>query len=404
MRARVTCGVPVPQPSRPRAILPFTVSSDRDASLRDLVARFDPSIPIERASTPPAAWYTDPAVYELERRAVFGRTWQPVARLAELAEPGAYVSGCSIGEPWVVLRDDEGALRAFSNTCRHKGREVVQGSGRAEKLVCGYHAWTYDLRGHLRSAPRMAGIQDFDRETMSLPALGVQAWGPWAWVSPSPDAPPLLSRVAGLDRMLSATGWERLRFHSRTSWTIGCNWKVYVDNYLDGGYHIPHMHPSLDAQIQMDTYRTELHGEFSVQTVDPATGPSERAQVDGSVRIAGGAIYAWLYPNFMLNRYGPCLDPNHVVPLGPDRCRVDYEFYFMDDGSGRGEAARRFVEESIEQSAVTQREDIAICESVQLGLGSRHYDTGRYAPRVETGEHHFHGLVAADLRRALGLG
>lgn len=378
------------------------MTADRDASLRDLVARFDPAIPIERASTPPAAWYTDPAIYELERRAVFGRAWQPVARLSALDRPGAYASGCSVGEPWVVLRDDEAALRAFSNTCRHKGREVVQGHGHAETLVCGYHAWTYDLRGRLRSAPRMAGIQGFDREVMSLPPLAVEAWGPWAWVSPTPDTAPLLPRVAELDRRLGATGWERLCFHSRTSWTIGCNWKVYVDNYLDGGYHVPHMHPSLDAQLDMASYRTELFEELSIQTVNPAAGPDARTELDGSVRIAGGAIYAWIYPNFMLNRYGPCLDTNHVVPLGPDRCRVDYEFFFMDDGSG-SEEARRFVEASIEQSAVTQREDVAICESVQLGLGSRHYDTGRYAPRVEMGEHHFHGLLAADLRRGLGL-
>jgi choline monooxygenase len=378
------------------------VTPDRDASLRDLVARFDPTIPIERASTPPAAWYTDPSFYALERRAVFGRAWQPVAPLFALAEAGAYQSGCLAGEPWVVLRDAEGALRAFSNTCRHKGREVVQGHGRTDALVCGYHAWTYDLRGRLRSAPRMAGIEGFDRDALSLPPLAVEAWGPWAWVSTAPDAPSLTGRIAALDRMLAATDWQRLRFHARTSWTLECNWKVYVDNYLDGGYHIPHMHPSLDAQIDMASYRTDCHEHFSVQTVAPATGPDARTRVDPTVRIAGGAIYAWLYPNFMLNRYGPCLDTNHVVPLGPDRCRVDYEFYFVDDGSDPA-AARQFVEASIEQAAVTQREDIAICESVQVGLHSQHYDTGRYAPRVETGEHHFHRLLAADLRRALGL-
>jgi choline monooxygenase len=379
------------------------VLPDRDAPLRDAVACFDPAIPIERASTPPSSWYTDPALYELERRAVLGRAWQPVARLEGLAEPGAYASGCSSGEPWVVLRGDDGALRAFSNTCRHKGREVVQGHGVAERLVCGYHAWTYDLRGRLRSAPRMAGIEGFDRDALSLPPLSVEAWGPWAWVNSQADAPALLPRVAELDRMLAATAWERLRFHSRTSWTLQCNWKVYVDNYLDGGYHVPHMHPSLDAQIDMGSYRTDLYGEFSVQTVEPATKTDARTLVDPSVRIGPRAIYAWVYPNFMINRYGPCLDTNYVVPLGPDRCRVDYEFFFLGEDDGDDEAARRFVEQSIEQSVVTQREDIAICESVQLGLGSRHYDTGRYAPRVETGEHHFHRLLAADLRRALGL-
>lgn len=364
--------------------------------MRDVIARFDPEIPVERASTPPSAWYVDPALYELERRAVFGRAWQPVAHLDALAEPGAYASGCSSGEPWVVLRGDDGALRAFSNTCRHKGREVVQGHGRAEALVCGYHAWTYDLRGRLRSAPRLAGIEGFDRSALSLPALAVETWGPWAWVHPEAQAVGLRSRVTELDRMLAATQWERLRFHSRTSWIVECNWKVYVDNYLDGGYHVPHMHPGLAAQLEMASYRTRLFEEYSVQTVDPAG-------TDTSARIGLGAVYAWLYPNFMLNRYGPCLDTNHVVPLGPERCRVDYEFFFLLDEDGDDREARRFVEASIEQSAVTQREDIAICESVQRGLGSRHYDTGRYAPRVEQGEHHFHRLLAADLRRAAGL-
>ncbi|MCX4245574.1 aromatic ring-hydroxylating oxygenase subunit alpha [Paraliomyxa miuraensis] len=374
-----------------------------DSALRELVARFDPTIPVERASTPPSAWYTDPAVFELERRAVLGRAWQPVARLAELAGPGAYQSGCIVGEPWLLLRGDDDALRAFSNTCRHKGREVLQGAGTAEALVCGYHAWTYDLRGRLRSAPRMAGIQGFDRTALSLPTLPVEAWGPWAWINASTDAAPLRPRVAALDGLLTAREWERLRFHSRTSWTLACNWKVYVDNYLDGGYHVPHMHPSLDAQIDMSTYRTELHGEFSVQTVaSAAAGPSARTQVDPGERIGPGAIYAWIYPNVMLNRYGPCLDSNHVIPLGPERCRVDYEFYFVDDGQG-SEAARRFVESSIEQAVITQREDESICESVQVGLRSRHYDTGRYAPRVEHGEHHFHRLLATDLRRAVGL-
>lgn len=370
--------------------------------MRDVIARFDPTVPVERASTPPSAWYTDPALYELERRAVLGRAWQPVAHLRDLVEPGAYQSGCTSGEPWVILRDDGGALRAFSNTCRHKGREVVQGAGTAERLVCGYHAWTYDLRGRLRSAPRMAGIEGFDRDALSLPALPVEAWGPWAWLNPMPGAAPLLPRLTELDRMLTATEWERLQFHSRSSWTVECNWKVVVDNYLDGGYHVPHMHPSLDAQIDMATYRTELHGEFSVQSVAAAVAPDARTQVDPTIRIGPRAIYAWIYPNIMLNRYGPCLDSNLVVPLGPDRCRVDYEFYFLDDGEG-SEDARRFVESSIEQAVVTQREDTSICESVQVGLRSQHYDVGRYAPKVEHGEHHFHRRLARDLRRAVGL-
>ncbi|MEX1367569.1 MAG: SRPBCC family protein [Nannocystaceae bacterium] len=372
---------------------------DSADALREQVARFDPAVAIEDAWTPPSSWYASPQLYALETQAVFGRAWQPVAALETLAEPGAYRSGCLAGEPWVVLRDDEDRLRAFANTCRHKGREVVTGHGHAEALVCGYHAWTYDLRGRLRSAPRMAGIRGFDREAMSLPPLSVEAWGPWAWLSPRPDAPALAPRLTELHRMLAATEWDRLRLHSRTSWTLACNWKVYVDNYLDGGYHVPHMHPSLDAQIDMASYRTQTFGEFSVQTSGPARGDG-RTLVDPEQRIGAGALYAWVYPNVMINRYGPCMDVNHVVPLGPERCRVDYEFYFDE---AQGVDARAFMEQSIEQAAVTQREDVEICESVQRGLGSRSYDRGRYAPRVEHGEHHFHRLLATDLRRAVGL-
>ena len=137
-------------------------------ALRDEIERFDPAVAIEDASTPPAAWYVSPQLYALERAAVFGRAWQPVTRESSLEGAGAYASGCTVGEPWVVVRDEDQSLRAFSNTCRHKGREVVRGEGRASALVCGYHAWTYDLRGRLRSAPKMAGIRGFDREALVL--------------------------------------------------------------------------------------------------------------------------------------------------------------------------------------------------------------------------------------------
>jgi choline monooxygenase len=374
-------------------------SGDRSAAWSVDVAReldrFDPTLPVERASMPPASWYASPAFDELEKRTVFARSWQPVARVAELGAPGAYVSGCLAGEPWVVVRGATGELRAFSNVCRHKGREVVTGSGVADgALVCGYHAWAYGFDGRLERAPRIAGILDFDRDAMSLRPLRVEVWGPWVFVNADPAAAPLAPRLAPLEASLEGGGWSRLRYVDKVEWIIECNWKVYVDNYLDGGYHIPHMHPSLDAQLDMKSYKTELFDGFSVQTSAPTSSDAElQSGLDAGARIGTGAVYAWLYPNFMLNRYGPCLDTNHVVPLGPSRCKVLYEFHFLGDAADDG-----FVRASMEQSAVTQREDIEICESVQRGLASRSYDPGRYAPRVEHGEHQFHRLLHADLR------
>lgn len=372
--------------------------------LRQELLRFEPTVPVEEAWTPPSSWYVDPELFELERRAVFARSWQPVARAADLAEPGSYASGVFAGEPWVVVRGEDGRLRGFANTCRHKGHEVVQGCGRAERLVCGYHAWAYDDRGRLRSAPGMAGIRGFDRAEMSLPPLATEVWGPWVWVSHDaeahdPGASSLAEELSELERRLAATGWDELTYVRSASWDVRCNWKVYVDNYLDGGYHIPHMHPTLDAQIDMSTYDTEVFERYSIQSSGVSAARDERIDYDAADRIGEGAIYAWLFPNFMLNRYGGCLDTNRVVPLGPGRCRVEYEFFFADT---EGETARRFIEESVEQSATTQREDIAICESVQVGLQAASYERGRYAPRLERGEHHFHSLLGRTLLAGLG--
>ena len=363
-------------------------------TLLDEVRRFDPEVPIEEAWTPPSSWYTRTGFYEIERDVVFGRTWQPVARVDQIANPGDYITGCLAGEPWVVLRDHDGEVRAYHNTCRHKGREVVQGEGNAGELVCGYHAWRYQLDGRLKSAPQMAGIKNFDRREMSLVSMRAEIWGPWVFINGNPAAPSLIGRLGELDERLEKSGWRDLRFFDRKTWTIECNWKVYADNYLDGGYHIPHMHPSLDAQLDMKGYRTELFGEFSIQSAPAAGVADDRTRVDAKERIGAGAIYAWIYPNFTLNRYGPCVDSNYIIPLGPNRCTVVYDFFFQDV---EGEDTRKFVEESIAQSDVTQREDIAICESVQVGLGSRSYDRGRYAPNLETGEHHFHRLLYHDL-------
>ena len=368
------------------------------ARLRRELNRFDPRAPIEEAWTPPAAWYTSHEWYDHERRAVFARTWQPVARTDQVPEPGDFISGCLAGEPWVVVRKGDGSLAAFHNTCRHKGREVVVGAGNAESLVCGYHAWTYDLDGRLRSAPRMAGVRDFDREAMSLPKLRTEIWGPWVFINGDPEAPPLRTQVHELDRRLETGGWSDLEFYRSKSWDIACNWKVYADNYLDGGYHIPHMHPTLDAQLDMQSYRTEIFDTYSIQSSPPASEPDPRIDYEAKNRIGDQALYAWLYPNFAVNRYGPCLDSNYILPLGPDRCRVVYDFFFKPSA---GEAARESIEASIRQSDLTQEEDIAICESVQRGLSSTSYDRGRYAPRVETGEFHFHRLLHRAFSKTL---
>ncbi len=350
-----------------------------------MVAGFDPEVPIERAWTPPSSWYTSDAMHAAEQHAVWGRAWQPVARLSDLAKVGSFTAGVLGGEPWVVVRQPDGGLAAFHNTCRHKGREVAAGSGKVDagELVCGYHGWTYGLDGRLRSAPGMGGVEDFDRDAMCLKALTVDQWGPWAFLHTREGAPPLADHMAVVDDVLGGDLWSDLSFRGARSWTLACNWKVVVDNYLDGGYHVAHMHPGLAASLDMETYATEIRGESCLQTVSPAGG--------GSARIGGLARYLWIHPNLMLNRYGPFLDANQVVPLGPGRCEVRYEFFASPEVDDAAFAS------SMDQSAQVQREDTSICESVQRGLASSGYECGRYAPRLEIGEHLFHRFLHRDL-------
>jgi choline monooxygenase len=359
--------------------------------VRSEILAFDPEIPISKASTPPASWYVDPAFEPLERQAVFRRTWQVACRAEEVAAPGSFVAGRLAGLSYVVVRGEDGVLRALANTCRHKATEVCSGSGTAAHFTCPYHGWTYRLDGSLRTAPRMAGVEDFDRASMALPALAVEEFGPLVLICADRDVEPLRPRLEPLHQALEATGWRQLRWHSRRVYEVGCNWKAYCDNYLDGGYHVAHMHPGLAAQLDLDSYRTEVHDTWSLQTCRPSEAQAARTE--------GGALYVWLYPNLMVNRYGPCLDTNVVIPLSARRCQVIFDFWF--DPAQRD---AQWAAASADDSERTQREDMDVSERVQSGMETGTWARGRYAPRVEAGIHHFHRLLAADLRGALQRG
>jgi choline monooxygenase len=352
------------------------------------LSRFDPSLPIERAFTPPASWYVRPGFLELERERVFRRSWQPVGRLDQVPRPGDYFTGCLVDDPYVVLRDRDGTLRAFHNVCRHHAAQVCRGEGSLTELVCPYHGWAYRLDGGLSRAPRLGKHELFERETFSLKPAAVEVFGALIFIHLGDDPPPLMSQFAELAPRLEAMGTANLKFVARRSYELRCNWKVYVDNYLDGGYHVSVLHKALAGQLDLDTYVTELFERVSIQSCrTPEEAPPER--------IGDEALYAFVYPNFMLNRYGPILDTNWVVPLGPERTRVDFDFFFRDT---EGPDAAEFIERSIAASHQVQEEDVAICESVQKGLGSPAYDRGIYAPAIETAAYHFHRLLAADLQ------
>jgi choline monooxygenase len=198
--------------------------------------------------------------------------------------------------------------------------------------------------------------------------------------------PSLAEFLGDLPRRVKPLEPGRLKFAERRTYDLRCNWKVFVDNYLDGGYHVPHIHKGLGSVLDYGEYRIENFDRCCVQSSPiRAGGEAETA----SVRGGGMAYYYWLHPNFMLNWYEGVMDTNLVLPLAVDRTRVVFDFYFAD-----GVAER---ERSIAVSERIQREDIDICESVQRGLGSRAYQTGRLSVRREAGEHLFHRMLHADM-------
>jgi choline monooxygenase len=368
---------------------------DQAQLLRE-IERFDTALPMDRSPTPPKSWYVEPAMLEHERATVFRRHWQYACPLDLVREPGSHARVDFMGESWLVVRDQAGTLRAFHNVCRHHAAELVDGAGCTEELVCPYHGWTYALDGTLKRAPQMGAMKDFKREAFSLRPLALEVWGPCVFVHPGEPRGSLASELAGLARHLSDFGgMDDLRFVTRRSYPMQCNWKVFVDNYLDGGYHVPHLHHGLASQLDVASYRTECFAHHSIQTCAPSPSATFRG-ADFRERIGGGAIYAWLHPNFMLNRYGPILDINWVRPIAHDRCAVVFDYWFP---ATEGEEAKKFIDASLLASDQVQREDVGISESVQRGLGSRAYETGRYA-QTEISMHQFHRLLSEDLRSA----
>lgn len=358
-------------------------------TLHQKLMAFDATLPLERARTIPAAWYFDPEIYAAERAAIFGTSWQCIGRTEQVAGVGQFLTAAIAGEPILVVRGEDGVLRALHNVCRHRGARVaIEASGHATKLRCRYHGWTYDLSGRLRGVPEFDGVADFCREDNGLAAIHVDTWGPFVFISLGPPSRSVSEFLKPLALRNAGAAMAKLRFAERKEYDLACNWKIYVDNYLDGGYHVNTIHPGLAGALDYSGYHTVVDGETSVQ-ISPLRAPD--ASPIGAVRAGDAAFYWWLFPNFMINLYQGVMDTNLVLPLGPERCRVVFDFYFEEATDAR------FVAQSIAVADQVQAEDMAICEDVQRGLASNSYDTGRFSVRREAGGYHFHQLLARRL-------
>lgn len=349
---------------------------------------FDPNI--ASASTIPARLYNDPVYLSLEQEKIFARTWQLVGRMDQVRETGAYFTVDIGNEALVVVRDGE-VLRGFHNICLHRAGPVAYGCGTRQTMQCKYHGWTYNLRGALIRAPEMEGTANFRPDDMHLLPVQVSTWGPLIFANLDLKAPPLEHFLEGIPKALERQQCETMVYVGSREWTIQCNWKVYVDNYLEG-YHLPVVHPGLHKELDYDNYKVESHRYYSRQfaPIRPNVhGSTERKYM---VREADDdAHYYWLFPNIMLNVYQGQMQTNVVLPLDYRTTLVRFDWYTLTPPLDPETDAdwQRVVGFAND----IQGEDITICEAVQRNLRSRVYDRGRYSATRETGVHHFHSLL-----------
>jgi choline monooxygenase len=367
------------------------------ATVKDILAIYNDQAPLAEASTIPAPWYVDRRIAELEAKTVFSNTWQLVGRVEQVEKPGQFITTTIAGEPIVVVRGNDHILRAMYNVCRHHAAAVVTEScGQASILHCPYHGWNYGLDGSLKGVPEFDGVQDFERQKNGLLPARAEAWEKFVFVNLDLNAASLRDFLGGLVKRVAGLGVSKLQYFDTRVYDIACNWKVFVDNYLDGGYHVPHLHKGLNSVLDYKEYTIENEDRYCLQSSPMVSSDEDKAT--GATRKGDRAWYFWQYPNLMINCYEGYMDTNLVLPMDADHCRVVFDFYFADVTDG----AREYNQQSVAVGARVQEEDLGICEAVQRGLKSRAYGAGRLSVRREAGEHLFHRLLAADLKAGVG--
>ena len=368
-----------------------------ERNVRDLLDLYNPQDPLDHAWTIPSPWYFDAGIGGLEQLSVFAKRWQMVGRVDQVRKNGEFFTTDLGGEPVVVARGEDGVLRAFYNVCRHHAAAVVtEAQGCAKQFRCPYHGWTYGNDGALKGMVEFEGVCNFDRAKNGLVPIKVETWENFVFVNLDGRAAPLAEFLGTIPKLVAPLQLsKKLKYFDRRIYTLNCNWKVYVDNYLDGGYHVPHAHKGLSSVIEYTKYTIENLERACLQSSPLSLGKKSEAGVAATRQ--GRAFYLWIYPNFMINAYEGVMDTNLVLPMGVDKCAVVFDYYFADISK----KALKKNKESIKVSEKVQDEDLAICDAVQRGLASRAYVAGRLSVRREAGEHLFHRLLHVDLTRAL---
>ena len=348
--------------------------------------------PLGDARMLPAVAYTSTDVLAWEVEHLFEGSWVCVGR-SGVGEPGAQRAVVVGTASAVLVRGDDGTLRAFSNVCRHRGHELVAIGAAAERNVirCPYHGWTYALDGSLQHA---AGGTVRDPESCALGALAVAEWLGWAFVNTSGAAGPFAPRVAGLDEILGQYEPARLVPIERREYDVRANWKVLHENYQEC-LHCPRIHPELCVVSPPDSGENigpgpawvggwmDLRERAATMSMTGAQVGPVHPGLDEATRRK--VAYFAVLPNLLVSAHPDYVLTHRLQPIAPDLTRVECEWLV--------EPGVTHARDAVELWDVTNRQDWAACESVQRGLASGAYRPGPILER-EDAVHHFVGLIA----------
>ena len=356
--------------------------------------------PFGRSRMLPREAYVDAAVFAWEQRNIFAG-WTCVGHAGDLAAVGAQRAVGSGANGVLLVRGEDGAVRAFANTCRHRGHELL-GCGetsKARSIVCPYHSWSYRLDGQLRNAPGFRGVDGFAPEEFGLAELRLVDWHGWLFVDPSGSDTDFAEHVAGLEDVVSPYRPENLTIVARHSYELATNWKVIAENYQEC-YHCSTIHPELSrispptSGENLDLQGTWMGGWMSI--VDDAETMSLSGK-SGGVAIAGlsehelrSVMYLVGYPNLLVSLHPDYVMTHLMTPLAVDRTHVECAWAFPKDVADEPDFDPSYA---VDFWDLTNRQDWTACESVQRGLSSPHARPGPLAPD-EDGVYQFVTRVA----------
>jgi phenylpropionate dioxygenase-like ring-hydroxylating dioxygenase large terminal subunit len=367
---------------------------DGPASVLNPVNLFDPGTygavrrPLLEASGLPPACYTDGEFFARESEAIFRRSWIMVGRGDEIARRGDYFT-VDLGRlAWVVIRGADGEVRAFANNCRHRNARLLDGRGNCRTVVCPYHAWTYALDGSLRLCTGMESTIDFDAGRYGLVEMRVEQWGGFIWVAESERTEPFGPWLGELPGRLAMYGMDRMATARRAEFTVECNWKTWVENFMEG-YHIPTVHRSTiskhrainhaedpPADGQFVTIFEQHDGTLALLDGDEGFAPIETLHGDSS----RGSRFILVYPSTMIALTIDAMWCFQCNPLSVERTQVVLISCFPKDRLDNPDFARLAANYYKRQDIVVS-EDNHISAVQQRGLRSVRASPGRFSPK-----------------------